>query len=209
VSERIWATQSGENLDIREPDTRRVLDDRAGRRCVAVTSVVPAESIDDYHIPYTAEMRTTSVCLMALLLAACGARERVEKSPAAAATPDATGVAEAMTSASEVTDEKIGLPAYPGASEVASSRLKLSLGTGVTYTVSFYSTDSPAKVAAFYRSEASTLGTLEESINLGEDLQTVSIVRADGSRSVVRAAKDGKGQTVIALMRAFPLKEGS
>jgi hypothetical protein len=147
-------------------------------------------------------MRKAWVCLVALLLAACGAREHADHvaADATAAVPPPAAAA----GASEVTDEKLGTPLYPGATEIPSSRQKMSLGVGTTFTVSFTTKDSPAQVAAFYQAALGKLGTIEESINLGEQLKSVAVNRTDGTKSSIRAAVDGANPTVITVYRTFP-----
>ncbi|MDP9193645.1 MAG: hypothetical protein M3P06_18275 [Acidobacteriota bacterium] len=106
-----------------------------------------------------------------------------------------------------MTDEKIGLPAYPGATEVEYTRVRMHNDTGDTYSVSYKTSDSPAQVAAFYRAEGAKLGTLQEgSLAVGEQLQSVGVNRTDGSRSAIQAATDKKGVTVISLHRFIPAK---
>lgn len=151
-------------------------------------------------------MKTIWACALVSLLAACGAKENADQR-AAQASPSGSSTAAAPPAAQgEVTDERIGIPSYPGATEAPSSRFKLSTGTGTTFTVSFVTTDSPVQVAAFYQTELAKIGTLEESINVGEQLKTVAARRPDGSLSSIRAATDGKGRTVLALYRFFPAK---
>ncbi len=121
--------------------------------------------------------------------------------------PSETSVAAATGSPQgDVTDEKIGLPPYPGAKEIEHSRLKLRSGMSETFSVHYRSSDSPTQIAEYYRAEGVKVGTLEEAIVLGDQLKTVSIVRGDGSRSIVQAAIDGKGNTIISMHRSFPFK---
>ena len=68
----------------------------------------------------------------------------------------------------EVTDENIGLPAYPGAREVEYTRVKLHSDMGDTFSVSYQTADSPAQVAAFYESEGAKTGTLKEKEKKGQ-----------------------------------------
>lgn len=153
-------------------------------------------------------MNWALVCLFAISLAGCGARpESTSAATPAKASEDASSAAPAPPAQGEVTDEKIGLPVYPGATEVEYSRVALHSSTSDTFSVSYRTSDSPAKVAAFYRTEGAKLGTLhKESLSLGEQLQSVGIDRTDGSRSAIQAATDRKGVTVISLHRSFPAK---
>lgn len=152
-------------------------------------------------------MRLGSLLVAAALLAGCGSPasggEGAQASDSSQATP---ATAPAPAPASEVTDEKIGLAAYPGAQEVEFSRVKLSTDIGDTYTVVYQSTDSPAKVAAFYEEEGAKLGKLKERIPTGDQMKAVSIDRDDGSQSSVRAMIDAKGRTVVSIHRFFPAK---
>jgi hypothetical protein len=105
-----------------------------------------------------------------------------------------------------VTDEKIGLPAYPGAKEVEYSRVKLHSDIGDTYSVLYMSDDSPAKVAAFYRAESEKVGKLKEPVATNELLKSIAVDRTDGTQSAVQAMIDNKGKTVISMHRFFPAK---
>jgi hypothetical protein len=144
-------------------------------------------------------------CIFAVVLAGCGGPENIEQ-VAPSASDTATATAPAAAASSSVTDEKIGLPVYPGATEVEQSRVALRTGTGDTYGVAYRTSDSPAKVAAFYEAEGVKLGTLMESLNIGEELRSVGVDRTDGSKSSVKAAADGKGTTIISIHRLFPAK---
>ncbi|MEO8381212.1 MAG: hypothetical protein ABI779_16250 [Acidobacteriota bacterium] len=155
-------------------------------------------------------MRTVWICVAAMLFAGCGARENADHGTEATSNPSnrsrpspAAGVAAPQN---EVTDERVGAPVYPGAEEVESSRYKLSTPSGVTYTVSYRTPDTPTQVAAFYRAEFANLGTLKESISTGEQLKTVAVDRTDGTQSIIRASTDGKHPTVIAVFRFYPAK---
>jgi hypothetical protein len=149
-------------------------------------------------------MNWTPVCLFAIVLAGCGARP--EATSAAAKSQDES-VAAPKPAQGDVSDEKIGLPAYPGAAEVEYTRVRMHNDTGDTYSVSYKTSDSPAQVADFYRVEGAKLGTLQkESLAVGEQLQSVGVDRTDGSRSAIQAATDGKGVTVISLHRFIPAK---
>lgn len=105
-----------------------------------------------------------------------------------------------------MTDEKIGLPAYPGAKEIEGSRIKLHSDIGDTFSVSYQTADSPTQVAAFYQTEAARLGTLKESVATSDQLKSVSVDRTDGSQSAIRAMIDRKGATIITIHRFFPSK---
>ena len=152
-------------------------------------------------------MNWALVCLFAISLAGCGARH--ESTSAAAPEKTSEGAAEAAPKPpqGDVTDEKIGLPVYPGATEVEHTRVRMHNDTGDTYSVFYKTTDSPMQVAAFYRTEGAKLGTLQkDSIAVGEQLQSVGVDRTDGSRSAIQATTDGKGVTVITLHRFIPAK---
>jgi hypothetical protein len=153
-------------------------------------------------------MNWALVCLCAIFLVGCGARhESTSAAAPAKASQDAAESAQAPAAQGEVTDEKIGLPAYPGATEVEHTRVSMHNDTGATYSVSYKTSDSPAQVAAFYRAEGAKLGTLQkESLAVGELLQSVGVDRTDGSRSAIQAATDKKGVTVISLHRFIPAK---
>ena len=159
-------------------------------------------------------MNLTRLSFFLILLVGCGARqESVDSSaPAKDAAPAKVAQESAVTAPvpaaqGEVTDDKIGLPPYPGATEVEQSRVSMHTGTGDSYSVYYMTTDSPAQVAAFYQAEGAKVGTLKESINLGEQLKSVGIDRTDGTVSGVQARTDGKGKTVISLHRLFPAKK--
>jgi len=143
-------------------------------------------------------MNRARVCFVAVFLISCGAREHAGDVPASAAKkPAAQG---------EVTDEKIGLPAYPKAEEVEYSRVHLHTEVGDTYSVSYKTADSPTQVAAFYQTETAKLGTLKESISTSELLKSVAVDRTDGSQSAIQARTDNKGATIITVHRFFPAK---
>ncbi len=145
-------------------------------------------------------------CLLAISLAGCGARHESTTAAAPAKTPEDVAVA-TKPPQGDVTDEKIGLPAYPGATEVEYTRVRMHNDTGDTYSVFYKTADSPMQVAAFYRTEGAKLGTLQkESLAVGEQLQSVGVDRTDGSRSAIQATTDGKGVTVITLHRFIPAK---
>ncbi len=105
-----------------------------------------------------------------------------------------------------MTDEKIGLPPYPGATEVEYSRVKLHSDIGDTFSVSYQTSDSPTQVAAFYQAEAAKFGTLQEQRSTSEQMTSVSVNRTDGSQSAIRAMTDRKGATIISIHRFFPAK---
>jgi hypothetical protein len=154
-------------------------------------------------------MKSALVCVFAMFLAGCGAHEDAGRGPAdtaAKASPRSPAVAQTAPARGEVSDEKIGLPAYPGATEVEYSRVKLHTDIGDTFSVAYQSSDSPTQVAAFYRAEAAKVGTLKESIATSELLKSVAVDRTDGSQSAVQATSNGKGTTVISVHRFFPVK---
>ena len=151
-------------------------------------------------------MNWALVCLFAISLAGCGARHESDSAATPAKSSEVAAVA-AKPPQGDVTDEKIGLPAYPGATEAEHTRVRMHNDTGDTYSVFYKTSDSPAQVAAFYREEGAKLGTLQkESLAVGEQLQSVGVDRTDGSRSAIQASTDGKGVTVIALHRFIPAK---
>ena len=152
-------------------------------------------------------MNWALVCLFAISLAGCGARHESTSAAATATTSEDAAVAAPKPPQGEVTDEKIGLPVYPGATEVEYTRVRMHNDTGDSYSISYKTTDTPMQVAAFYRAEGAKLGTLQkESIAIGEQLQSVGIDRTDGSRSATQAATVGKGVTAISLHRFIPAK---
>ena len=148
-------------------------------------------------------MKTTSVALLVLFLAACGRHEPSDAMVPKAEEPvAATAAATAQTQA--FSDEELGLRPYPGATEMANSRLLAHTAQGESYTVLSTTADSPAQVAAFYRAELAKLGTVDEGISIGDQLQSLSVQRSDGSMSGMQARTDGKGPTVISLHRLIP-----
>jgi hypothetical protein len=148
-------------------------------------------------------MNWAPVCLLAISLAGCGARHESTST----AAPAKAAVDAPKPPQGEVTDEKIGLPVYPGATEVEYTRVKMHNDTGDSYSIYYKTADSPAQVAAFYRTEGAKLGTLQkESLAVGEQLQSVGVDRTDGSRSAIQARTDGKGVTIISLHRFIPAK---
>ena len=152
-------------------------------------------------------MNWALVCLFAISLAGCGARHESTSAATPAKASEDAAVAAANPPQGDVTDEKIGLPVYPGATEVEHTRVSMHNDTVDTYSVYYKTSDSPAQVAAFYRAEGAKLGTLQQdSLSVGEQLQSVGVDRTDGSRSAIQASTDGKGVTVIALHRSIPAK---
>ncbi|MEO8217512.1 MAG: hypothetical protein ABI718_10570 [Acidobacteriota bacterium] len=160
--------------------------------------------------PYTAAMKYGWVLLFAIALSGCGAHRDEVSTPAAGsktAVPEQqSSLAVPARSPSEVTDEKIGLPPYPGAKEVEYSRVRLHTDTGDSFGVAYQTTDSPSQVAAFYKAEGAKVGTLEETPATSELLKSVGVDRTDGTRSAVQAMTDGKGVTVVTVHRFFPAK---
>lgn len=151
-------------------------------------------------------MNWALVCLFAISLAGCGARPESTSAAAPAKSEDASVAAPAPPAQGEVTDEKIGLPAYPGAKEVEYTRVKLHSDIGDTFSVTYTTTDTPTQVADFYRVEAAKLGTMKNSVATSELLKSVAVDRTDGSQSAIQARTDGKGATIISLHRFFPAK---
>ena len=154
-------------------------------------------------------MNRSLVSLLIIILAGCGGRDEAASAAGAAsakASPDAVA-APVSPAQGAVTDEKIGLPVYPGATEVEHTRVMMHNDTGETFSVFYQTSDSPAQVADFYRSEGAKLGTLQkDSLAVGEQLRSVGVDRTDGSRSAIQATTEGKGTTVIALHRFIPKK---
>lgn len=155
---------------------------------------------------YTATMKKHLTCVLAIFLAGCGAHEGNDHAEAHASKASEPPVVAKTTPQGEVTDEKIGLPAYPNAKEVEYSRVKLQTDVGTTFSVAYQTSDSPAQVADFYRAEAGKVGTLKESIATNDLLKSVAVDRTDGSQSVVKAMRDNKGATIVTLHRFFPAK---
>jgi hypothetical protein len=155
-------------------------------------------------------MNRSLVPLLIIILAGCGGRDEAASAAGAAsakASPDASVAAPVSAAQGAVTDEKIGLPVYPGATEVEHTRVMMHNDTGETFSVFYKTSDSPAQVADFYRVEGAKLGTLQkDSLVVGEQLRSVGVDRTDGSRSAIQATTDGKGTTVIALHRFIPRK---
>lgn len=159
---------------------------------------------------YTAAMNRSLVSLLIIILAGCGGRDEAATAAGAAsakASQDASDAAPVAPAQSAVTDERIGLPVYPGATLVEHSQVSMHNATGETLSVFYKTSDSPAQAAAFYRTEGAKLGTLQkDSLAVGEQLQSVGVDCTDGSRLAIQATTDGKGTTVIALHRFIPKK---
>lgn len=119
---------------------------------------------------------------------------------------DTSVAAQAPRSHGEVTDERIGLPAYPNAKEVEYSRVKLHADIGDTFSVSYQTSDSPTQVAAFYQAEAAKVGALKKPVSTSEQLKSLAVDRTDGSQSAIQAMSNGKGTTIISVHRFFPAK---
>ncbi|MGZ5441358.1 MAG: hypothetical protein ACXW5U_05470 [Thermoanaerobaculia bacterium] len=158
-------------------------------------------------------MKSALIYVFAVLLIGCGTGEDANHASASASgsspeevLQDTSGAAQTPPAQGEVTDEKIGLPAYPGAREVEYSRVKLHTDIGDTFSVSYQTSDSPAQVAAFYQTEAAKLGTLQEQPSTSDQLKSVSVNRTDGSQSAIKAMTDRKGATIISIHRFFPAK---
>ena len=158
-------------------------------------------------------MKNTLIGILAIFLAGCGAPEQAGEvsTPADSAPPmasqDESVAAQPAPAQGDVTDEKIGMPAYPGASEVEYTRVKQHSDVGDTYSVSYRTSDSPTQVAAFYQAEAAKVGKLKQSMATSELLKSVSVDRTDGSQSAIQAMTDGKGTTIISVHRFFPSKK--
>jgi hypothetical protein len=152
-------------------------------------------------------MNWALVCLFAISLAGCGGRQESTSAAAPAkVSEDASVAAPAPPAQGEVTDEKIGLPAYPGATEVEYTRVKLHSDIGDTFSVTYRTSDTPTQVAAFYRVEAAKLGTMKNPVSTSDLLKSVAVDRTDGSQSAIQARTDGKGATIISLHRFIPAK---
>ena len=158
-------------------------------------------------------MKSALICLFAMFLIGCETGEDANHAPASVSgsspeevSQDESGAPQTSPGGGEVTDEKIGLPAYPGAREVEYSRVKLHADIGETFSVSYQTSDSPTQVAAFYQAEGAKLGTLQEQPSTSDQLKSVSVNRTDGSQSAIKAMTDGKGVTIISIHRFFPAK---
>jgi hypothetical protein len=147
-------------------------------------------------------MKTTFAALFTLCFVACGARETAE-APASVTTAS-VAAAEAAVPSQAFTDEQLGLPPYPGATERPNSRFRAQTAQGETLTVFSITSDSPTQVTAFYRVEMAKLGTVDEGISSGERLMSISVQRNDGSMSGMQAARGENEQTVISLLRLTP-----
>lgn len=84
------------------------------------------------------------------------------------------------------------------------SRLRALTVEAESLTVYSTTPDTPVQVAAFYRKELESLGTVEEGISIGDQLQSLSVQRADGSMSGMQARTGGTGPTVISIHRRIP-----
>ena len=155
-------------------------------------------------------MKKNWLPLALVFLAGCGGHQNEAASSGPGAAPAAaveqSAAAAPAPAQGEVTDEKIGLPAYPGSTEVEFSRLKMHSEVGDSFNVSYLTTDSPAQVAAFYQAEAAKVGTLQETLPSNEFLKSVSVNRTDGTQSAIQARSDGKGKTLVSVHRFFPAK---
>ena len=148
-------------------------------------------------------MKSALVCLSVVLAAGCGHHEDGGHH----AAPAAAKAQAPAAPKSDVTDEQIGLPAYPGATEVEYSRVKLHNEMGDSYSIYYLTADTPTQVAAFYRAEGAKLGTVKEPMAVGDLLKSISVDRADGTQSAIQARTDGKGKTLVSLHRFFPVKK--
>jgi hypothetical protein len=157
-------------------------------------------------------MKSTLFSLSIVLFASCGGREQGSDATAAPDHPSPKPPAAAAAAASvapaqgEITDERIGLPIYPGATEVEYSRVKLHMNMGDTFSVAYRTTDTPTQVADFYRAQTASLGTAKPSIATSDLLKTLAVDRTDGTQSVIKAMGDNKGSTIITIHRFFPKK---
>jgi hypothetical protein len=150
-------------------------------------------------------MKTLAAAVLALSLGACGGRETTDAPvPAAPERAANVGAAAAPAQAQAFTDEQLGLRPYPGATEMPNSRLRALTVEAESLTVYSTTPDTPVQVAAFYRKELESLGTVEEGISIGDQLQSLSVQRADGSMSGMQARTGGTGPTVISIHRRIP-----
>jgi hypothetical protein len=153
-------------------------------------------------------MKSAWICSLALIVAGCGAQhEQTDpQATASANTSSPAAVAANVTPANaEFTDERLGLPRYPGATEVEKSRKRYQSATGEMLTVYFQTSDTPAQVAAFYQAEGAKVGTISDSTPPTAPMQFLTIDRPDHSQSAVKAWTE-KGATLFSLQRFFPAK---
>ncbi len=145
---------------------------------------------------------------MALIVAGCGAQhEKVDPQAtgsAGASSPVAI-TANASPADAEVTDDRIGLPRYPGATEVEKSRSRYQSATGEMLSVTYRTSDTPAQVAAFYQAEGAKVGAISDSTPPTAPMQFLTVDRPDHSQSAVKAWTE-KGATLVILQRFFPAK---
>jgi hypothetical protein len=155
-------------------------------------------------------MKTSLGALTLVFLVSCGAHEEAHESANVAS--DNSHKAKASKAADskyvdDPSDNRIGLPPYPGSKEFANSRVTLRTDIGETFGVSYETTASPTEVEAFYKTEAAKLGTLEESLALSDMLKSVAAKQPDGSTLAVQATSIGDGRTTISLHKFIPTKK--
>jgi hypothetical protein len=145
--------------------------------------------------------------LLALLLSGCVGNEVAEAPSLPADAPQTQKAAVAADVAPALgIYEEIGLPAYPGSTEPANTRLHTQSSTGDSYLVTYLTTDTPAQVIEYYKAQTAGLGTVKESIAIGEFVKSILVERSDGTQSGVKAATDGKGKTAVTVFRIVPKK---
>jgi hypothetical protein len=148
-------------------------------------------------------MKPACVVLLSFCLTACANHEHAEASKDS--KPPVAAAAATPAVAAQGNNEMIGLSAYPGAVEMPNTRLQTRGADADTYIVFYQTPDAIAKVSAYYRAEGATLGEVGEGISIGDQLQSISIKRRDGSQGGVQARRDEKGGTVFSLHRRIPV----
>lgn len=103
-----------------------------------------------------------------------------------------------------ISEEKLGLPYYPGAVKVAYGSLAAVMDGKQTYSISMATEDEPSKVGEFYRSEAPKYGQLDTKMDSfadlkSEKLQVIGIDLKDGRRSQIQAMKGADGYTIVTI----------
>lgn len=161
---------------------------------------------------------TSAICASALALAACGSERSgtitnedgetveysVDGSSADSATmritgPDGEEVI-ARTGADAPADLPAGFSLYPGA-KVLSNMTVSNAAEGTGSTISFESTDSPEKVAKFYRDQAESAGiAIQIDANMNGAHMVAGENEADETSFMVNASQNDDGLTVAQLM---------
>jgi hypothetical protein len=152
-------------------------------------------------------MNYARVALLLLSLTGCVGSE-VAEAPALPVDAPQTQKAAALPAAAVPAGvyEEVGLPPYPGATEPPNTRLHTRSSTGDSYFVTYLTSDSPAKVIEYYKAQTAGLGTLKDSITIGEFVNSILVERSDGTQSGVKAATEGKGTTAVTVYRVVPVK---